>query len=129
MKFKFLSALALAFALTIVALGQTPQAAKPEANPAKKDAAPKLAISKTQHDFGEIKKGALAQYSFTFKNEGTADLMINNVAPSCGCTTSDYTKVIAPGQEGKVTLAVHTENFGGTLTKTAEVFTNDPARS
>ena len=52
MKFKSLStALALAFALAVVALGQTPQAAKPEANPAKKEAAPKLAISKTQFDF------------------------------------------------------------------------------
>jgi hypothetical protein len=83
MKFKSLSAaLMLAFALTVVALGQTQQAAKPEANQAKKDGAPKLAISKTQFDFGEIKKGTLAEHTFTFKNEGTADLIINNVAPS-----------------------------------------------
>ena len=83
MKFKFLSAaLALAFALAVVALGQAQQAPKPEANSAKKEAAPKLAISKTQFDFGEIKKGTLAEHSFTIKNEGTADLVINNVAPS-----------------------------------------------
>ncbi len=83
MKFKSLSiALALAFALAVVALGQTPQAAKPESNTAKKEAAPKLIISKTQHDFGDIKKGTLAEHTFAFKNEGTADLVINNVAPS-----------------------------------------------
>lgn len=83
MKLKSISAVpALLLALAVVALGQTQQAARPEAKPAKKDAAPKLAISKTQHDFGEIKKGTLAEHSFTFKNEGTADLTINNVAPS-----------------------------------------------
>jgi hypothetical protein len=84
MKLKSLSTVpALALVLTVVALGQTQQqAAKAEANPTKKEAAPKLAISKTQYDFGEIKKGVLAEHSFTFKNEGTADLVINNVAPS-----------------------------------------------
>ena len=83
MKFKFLpAALALALAAAIVALGQTQQAGTPEANQAKKEAAPKLAISKTQFDFGEIKKGTLAEHTFTFKNEGTAELVINNVAPS-----------------------------------------------
>jgi hypothetical protein len=82
MKLKLIStALAFMLALSVVASGQTPPAAKPEAETVKKGA-PKLAISKTQHDFGQIKQGALAQYSFTFKNEGTAELVINNVAPS-----------------------------------------------
>ena len=75
-------ALALALVLAVAALGQTQQVAKLDANAAQKEAAPKLVISQTQHDFGEIKKGTLAEYSFTFKNTGTADLTINNVAPS-----------------------------------------------
>ena len=83
MRFKLMStALAFVLALVVVASGQTPQAAKPEAETAPKGAAPKLVISKTQHEFGQIKQGTLAQYSFIFKNEGTADLVINNVAPS-----------------------------------------------
>lgn len=83
MRLKLIStALTLVLALAVTAIGQTQQAAKPEAETAKKDAAPKLVISKTQHDFGQLKQGTLAQYSFTFKNEGTADLLINNVAPS-----------------------------------------------
>jgi hypothetical protein len=83
MRFKLIStALTFVLALAVVASGQTQQAAKPEAEAAKKGGAPKLAISKTQHDFGQIKQGTLAQYSFTLKNEGTADLVINNVAPS-----------------------------------------------
>lgn len=117
------SLLALVLTLTCSALGQTPAAAKPAPT-----GTPKIVVSKMQHDFGEIKKGKLAEYSFSFKNEGAAELQITNVQPGCGCTTSDYTKVVAPGQEGKITLSVHTENFIGTIAKSAQVFTNDPAQ-
>ena len=91
-------------------------------------AGPKLTIAQLQYDFGQIKKGTVAQHSFTFKNDGSTDLQITNVAPACGCTTSEFSKVVPPGKEGQITLAVHTDNFNGALSKTAEVFTNDPAR-
>lgn len=124
MKSQFLPVcLAAILMLAISVTGQTPSTARP-ATPAQ----PKIAVSKLQHDFGDIKKGTLAEYSFTFKNEGTADLLITNVQPGCGCTTSDYSKVVPPGQEGKITLSVHTENFIGPIAKSAQVFTNDPAQ-
>jgi len=47
-----------------------------------KDAAPKLAIKELERSFGEIKKGAVVTHTFTFRNEGKADLEIRNVAPS-----------------------------------------------
>ncbi len=43
---------------------------------------PKLVIKETEHNFGEIKKGVNATYTFTFKNEGKADLEIKRVAPT-----------------------------------------------
>ena len=55
------------------ALGQT---AEPKA------AAPKLVIAATEHNLGEVKRGAQATYTFVVKNEGNADLEIRNVAPS-----------------------------------------------
>ncbi len=91
-------------------------------------AKPQLVIKKLEHSFGEIKKGTVAQHAFTFKNEGKADLEIKSVAPSCGCTASDYTKIVPPGQEGKITLAFNSAGFSGAATKMAEVYTNDPAR-
>jgi hypothetical protein len=45
-------------------------------------AAPKLVIAATEHNLGEVKRGATATYTFTVKNEGKADLEIRNVAPS-----------------------------------------------
>ena len=55
------------------ALGQT---ADPKA------AEPKLVIAATEHNIGEVKRGAEAKYTFVVKNEGKADLEIRNVAPS-----------------------------------------------
>lgn len=43
---------------------------------------PKLVIKETEHNFGEIKKGANVSYTFVLKNEGTADLEIKRVAPT-----------------------------------------------
>lgn len=64
---KFFGLVAVLIGLTVVAFGQ---------------AAPKIVIPKMEHNFGEIKKGANATYTFTFKNEGKADLEIKRVAPS-----------------------------------------------
>lgn len=56
--------------LATAVFGQTPSGA------------PKLAIKEVNHNFGEVKKGTSASYSFVFKNEGTADLEIKRVAPT-----------------------------------------------
>ena len=64
---KLFGLVAVLLALAAVAFGQ---------------ATPKIVIPKTEHNFGEIKKGANATYTFTFKNEGKADLEIKRVAPT-----------------------------------------------
>lgn len=90
-------------------------------------AGPKLVIASLEHSFGKVKPGTPLTYTFTIKNQGDTNLEITNVAPSCGCTTSDFDKVIAPGKEGKVTLEVKkTDGYKGEITKNATVTTNDP---
>ena len=44
-------------------------------------AAPRLVIESYTHDFGEVKAGEPLRYTFKVKNEGNADLVINNVSP------------------------------------------------
>ena len=88
---------------------------------------PRLSISSLEHSFGSVKAGTPLTYVFQIKNEGKADLEIKSVSPSCGCTTSKYDKVIAPGKVGTVTLSVEkTDSYRGEITKTAGVTTNDP---
>ena len=87
---------------------------------------PKLVIASLEHSFGKVKPGTPLTYTFTIKNQGDSNLEITNVAPSCGCTTSDFDKVIAPGKEGKVTLEVKkTDGYKGEVVKNATVTTND----
>ena len=107
-----LGMLTLLCALTVTALGQSKE--------------PKLVIKQTEFNAGEIKQGTDVNHTFVVKNEGTAELQIKSVVPSCGCTASDFTKVIPPGEEGKITLTVHTAGFSGALNKYADVTTNDP---
>ena len=88
---------------------------------------PKLAIASLEHSFGSVKPGQPLTYTFKIKNNGQADLEIKSVSPSCGCTTSNFDKVITPGKEGGITLAVEkTEGYKGEVVKTATVVTNDP---
>jgi hypothetical protein len=53
-----------------------PSGADPSVGPA-----PMLVIESLTHDFGEVKAGTPLRYAFKVKNEGKADLLINNVSP------------------------------------------------
>lgn len=78
-------ALALAvvsLALSVVALAQNGPNNQASQSSQAGQAAPKIVIKQLEYSFGEIKKGAVADHTFTFKNEGKADLQIRNVAPS-----------------------------------------------
>ncbi len=46
------------------------------------DKAPKLVLETFEHDFGRVKENTKVSHSFTLKNEGTADVLIEAVAPS-----------------------------------------------
>jgi len=88
---------------------------------------PRLVIAALEHSFGTVKAGTPLSYAFTIKNEGDSDLEIKNVSPSCGCTTSQFDKTIAPGKEGQITLEVKkTDGYKGEVVKNATVTTNDP---
>ena len=89
--------------------------------------APKLVVVEDKKDLGTVAKGEPMKHTFVLKNAGTADLLVTDVKPACGCTVSEYDKVIKPGGEGKITLTVDTKNFQGATSKTALVQTNDPA--
>src|SRR5262245_33970340 len=64
------------------------------------DGMPKLSIPSLEHSFGSVKAGTPLNYSFEVKNTGKSNLEIKTVSPSCGCTTSKFDKVIAPGKVG-----------------------------
>ena len=46
-----------------------------------------LQIKEMEHDFGKIPQGKPVYYSFDIVNTGKAELKLDNVQASCGCTT------------------------------------------
>lgn len=69
--------------------------------------APVITFVKTEHDFGKITQGEVAEFSFKFTNTGKGQLLISNASASCGCTVPQYSKEpINPGETGfiKVTF-------------------------
>ncbi len=90
---------------------------------------PTVFFKKMTHDYGIIKEEiGEVKAVFTFKNTGNAPLFIENVFPSCGCTTAKYTKTaVLPGKKGSIEAVYHTKNSAGSFHKTIIVYTNDSA--
>lgn len=84
-----------------------------------------ISLENASHDFGDIKKNDVVEYTYTIKNIGQNPLIISSVQPSCGCTAPDYTKEpILPGETGTVTLKFDSSGFDGKINKSADVFAN-----
>lgn len=124
--------LALLTAFSPAALSQKAQAPAPaastiQAKTAPAGGGPKIVVPEEKKDVGTVAKGETIKHAFVVKNTGTADLHITDVKPACGCTVSEFDKVIKPGGEGKITATVDTKNFQGSISKTMLVITDDPA--
>ena len=78
-----------------------------------------------EHDFGRVTEGEKVGYIFTFRNEGTGNLLINNAVTSCGCTVPKYSKKpVAPGSTGSIEVVFDTSGRNGIQTKTVTVMSN-----
>lgn len=76
-------------------------------------------------DVGNIPQGTPKLIRFEFTNVSKAPVIIENVAPACGCTTADYTKTpILPGKKGFVE-ASYNAAAAGAFIKTVTVTTSD----
>ncbi len=73
--------------------------------------APEITFDKTTHDYGKIEKGSEGVCTFTFKNTGTEPLILTNVAPSCGCTSPEWTKEpVLKGKTGVIKVKYNTQS-------------------
>jgi hypothetical protein len=86
---------------------------------------PEIAFNDTIYDLGELKEGEIAEYSFKFKNTGTAPLKIKNIVTDCGCTVPEYDKKpVLPGREAKIKVSFDSQGFRNNIYKTITVETN-----
>ncbi len=65
-----------------------------------------IAFSKSNHDFGNVKKGETVEHTFVLKNVGKEKLIIEFASGSCGCTVPEYSKTpIEPGKTGEIKVS------------------------
>ena len=87
---------------------------------------PIISWDEASYNFGDIKEAdGPATHKFEFTNKGDAPLVVTYVKPSCGCTTSDYTKEpVMPGAKGFVSATYDPSGRPGPFSKSVSVTTN-----
>lgn len=103
-------------------LAQQPPAAEAEGSPA-----PRMELSSTKFDFGEVWQDMPARKEFTVKNSGDADLTLT-LRSTCGCAVVTSPKSpLPPGETTSFTITFDSKALGET-NKKVTVTTNDPGQ-
>lgn len=87
---------------------------------------PKISFNETTHDFGKFKAAdGKVTHKFDFVNTGSSDLIIQNVAASCGCTAPRWTREpVPPGAKGYVAVTYNPAGRPGSFRKYVTAISN-----
>lgn len=85
-----------------------------------------ISFNTEKHDFGEVKEnGGEVAFKFEFTNTGNQPLIINNVNPSCGCTTPKWSREpVLPGAKGYIETKFNPKGRKGPFNKSISVASN-----
>jgi hypothetical protein len=115
---------AFLLALTMPAAAQDPVATAAPANAA----VPRIAVEPPTFDFGKAQQEKTLEKEFRIRNLGAADLVIEEVVTTCGCTVAEgYAKVVKPGASTPLRVKLQTRNSSGKLARSVLVKSNDPS--
>ncbi len=119
--------LALAGAMIAARADDTkPAGAKPETPAA---TGPRIAVEPPSFDFGKAVQQKTLQKEFSIRNLGDADLLLDSVTTSCGCTVADgYNKLVKPGSSTHMLVSLQTRTSTGKLQKSVLIKSNDPTK-
>lgn len=72
-----------------------------------------LQMEEVEFDFGTISQGKPVYHSFGVRNHGPAELRIENVQTTCGCTTPEWKKEpIAKGKSSSIKVGFNAASEG-----------------
>jgi hypothetical protein len=115
-------------ALAAAALLLTHAAASPSSAAEKKG--PRIAVEPTSFDFGQALQNKTLTKEFAIRNLGDADLVIEEVKTSCGCTAALLSsKVIKPGGQTPLRVALETRSSQGRVERRVVIRSNDQAQA
>ncbi len=92
-------------------------------------AAPRAVVAGERHLVaGDIEPSKVLEYDFILRNEGDAMLAIEDLKPTCYCTSArtDLWDV-PPGGAAKIHVRIDPSDFVGKINKGVEIVTNDPS--
>ncbi len=84
-----------------------------------------IQFKELSYDFGNIKQGTPVSHIFEFKNVGTKDITLVNVAASCGCTTPNWKGGIYNPQATAQITATYNAASEGFFNKVITVTTSE----
>jgi len=85
-----------------------------------------IEFKETVYDFGTFSESeGFVSHTFTFTNKGNAPLVVNDVKPSCGCTSPEWTmNPVAPGKSGTIKVTYNASGRPYQFEKTITVKSN-----
>ena len=123
MKIKFLIICVLFGVL--ISCGQQPKTHETKAQTEDTINFPEIKFDTAVFDFGTILEGEQVSYVFKFQNLGKADLLIQKVETSCGCTVPEYDKKpVKVGENGSIKVRFDSHGKDGQQYKTIKVISN-----
>lgn len=82
-------------------------------------------VASAEHDFGRVMQGQKVVHEFVIQNSGDQDLVLQRIAPSCGCTAAAVSSTsIKPGASENIRVTFDTAGMYGSKTKTVSILTN-----
>lgn len=101
----------------------------PQPEPDQEPDATTLQFEHQEFDFGTIKQGDVVKHTFVFTNTGEFDAIIENVKPSCGCTSLKApTEPIPPGEKGEIEIEFNSAGKSGHQDKSVTIIYNGNPR-
>lgn len=91
------------------------------------EANPVLVIKNKTQKFKKITQGEIVNFEYIIFNKGNADLIINDVEVTCGCTTPNYTNAPLPAGESMIIKATFdSADKYGWQDRKIRITSNDP---
>jgi hypothetical protein len=88
---------------------------------------PRIRVEPASFDFGRAAPNKTLHKEFSIRNFGNADLVIESVSTTCGCTAALMeSKVIKPGGTTPLRVSLETRTYKGRVVRSVLLRSNDP---
>jgi hypothetical protein len=104
--------------------------ASAQEKPSPAPAGPRIAVEPATFDFGDSVQNKTLHKEFAIRNFGRADLVIESISTTCGCTAALLdSKTVKPGGSTPLRVSLETRTYTGPVERSVLVRSNDAENS